>query len=88
MSFLLSDPNSRRVRGAISAAVRGGHAELEAELRRELDIDNIERALVRGVGDRPLSTSEFRRLRTVLEELGPKRKPAAVTTPAPDEHVA
>jgi type II secretory pathway predicted ATPase ExeA len=69
----LSDPSDRRLRGEISAAVRNGQPELEAELRRELALRNVERCLVKQLGDRPLTTMELRRLRVTLEQFGPER---------------
>jgi type II secretory pathway predicted ATPase ExeA len=69
------DPHDRRLRGEISAAVRMGRPELEAELRRELCMRNIERAIGKYLNGTPLTPMEQRRLRLVLEEHG---QPVAV----------
>jgi hypothetical protein len=74
--MLDSDPADRRLRGAISAAVRNGQPELEAELRHELGLRNIERSIIKNLGDSRLTAIELRRLRDALERHGPKYKPA------------
>lgn len=61
------DPHSRALRGAISVAVRAGDRESEVELRRELALCNIERALDREIGDQALSAAELHRLRMALD---------------------
>lgn len=70
-----SDPNDRALRGEISGAVRAGNPELAAELRHELGLRNIERAVAKYLGERRLTVIEVRRLRRVLEEHGPERQP-------------
>jgi hypothetical protein len=82
---VVADPESRALRGAISAAVRGGDRETEAELRRELALRNVERHIERQLTGLRLTAAEMRRLRTALDAHGPQRrgKPAEPTESNP-----
>jgi hypothetical protein len=64
------------LRGALSAAVRAGDHQAEAELRRELALCNVERTLFEQLGDRPLTVVEHRRLRLALESYAAPRRSA------------
>jgi hypothetical protein len=80
------DPNSRALRGAISGAVRRGDPDLEAELRHELKLRNVEAAILRVLDGTRLTPLEVRRLRLVVEAQAlPRSKPAE---PAEDARVA
>jgi hypothetical protein len=58
--MVVPDTSDRRLRGEISAAVRNHRPELEAELRRELALRNIERAVTRYLDGAPLSATPER----------------------------
>jgi hypothetical protein len=67
----MSNPDvTRRLRGEISAAVRNDRPELEKELRRELSLVNIEKAIARQLDGITLTGLELRRLRLALDFYG------------------
>lgn len=77
---LADDPSDRILRGEIAAAVHHRRPELEAELRHELALRNVERCFVKHLGGRNLTTIEMRRLRLALESYGPQRVSRTRTT--------
>jgi hypothetical protein len=84
-----TDPHSRILRGALSGAIRRGDLDAEREMRHELKLRAIETAIVKLLDGTRLTALEVRRLRQVIEENGPQRKPAErAADEAPAEPVA
>ena len=86
--LMSADPHSRALRGALSGAVRNGDQDLEAELRHELMLRNIETAVAKLLGDVRLTGVEVYRLKMVVEGFGPRAAKAAPVDPPGDEDVA
>jgi type IV pilus biogenesis protein CpaD/CtpE len=83
--MVVEDPNSRRLRGALSGAVRAGNREAEAELRHQLSVANVARAFEKNLGDQRLTAAEAHRLRQLVDLYALEETERAVKIAAIDE---
>jgi len=88
----MSNPDNMGVnelRGHLSVAVRSGNAQLEREVRHELQAKVVEAGIVRQLtGQRALSQEQVDRICATVRSFGPKTRKRAVQEEHRDDPVA